>query len=715
MAVLLLSGSEASASRSGADELEDFHRKWAWSVSGEEIGYAGLEIADLDGDGTAEILATADASPYASRGYWYQLVDEGGLVQTWSSLPVEQGLRALRLGGSGEERRIVVATSNSVEVYDALTKARLSTFSTQSTDVRALAVADLDGDSTLEAVVCDSKNLYVHDLSSGTAEAVRYGFGCTEIVVGQTDVDAPREIAIAGNTTGGFVLDGVTLAVDWGDVRGFGNRLRLADLDGDGRDDVISTIENWEGIRAQDPDTGLTLWEDPLQEVVAIQVADVDPTPGPEVLWGEGQWGDIHVLRGSTGTQLWSILNPNHGVTAIGTGDIDGDGVVEILWGAGHTTSGADNLYVAGSDTRVVETQTDDLRGPLAGFAVADVDGEGTLELATASRASDSWYGPGVIFELSYDQGRVVRTAPQVWPGSFGLEIPRLVAVQLDADAAFELCVVGGTYDFGSAGCYDGESFAEEWRLDLPRAATTLAFGELDEDPIPEILVGADGGYVYAFEGETGWLKWRTPDPQGPQNGFNRVLVTDLNGDELPEVIAGFGYQASYDGELTTFAAVDGARLAGPWTEPLTSMALRPLVPGPGNQLLLGNTDGSIVPIDPLTGNTGPPLALFPERVEAFAVGDFNRDGVADIAAAGGGHLRVHDGAGGAIVWTSPFLGDWAGQEEALLVGDFDGDSIPELVVGTGVGATVFESPLFVLLSDGFESGDTSAWTSVVP
>lgn len=706
-AVLLLA---SAPTRAG-----DFRQRWAWSVPGDGIGLIGLEVVDLDGDGRREILATGDSSGSANHGYWYQFEIDGGLVQTWSSLPVEAGLRALRVGGSGTGRRIVVASANQLEVRDAATKAVLSTFPVATTDLRSLAVADLDGDGGLEAVVCSPSSLYVYELETGQERSARSGFGCLDLAIGQTDGDAELEIALAGNAAGGFVLDGVTLAVDWADVRGFGNRVRLGDLDGDGRDEVVSTVAHWRGVRVQDPETGGLLWESPLVEASAIQVGDLDPAPGLEVIYGVAQWGSLRVLRGSTGVQLWAVNNPQPGVSAIAVGEVDADGVPELLWTAGAWSSGSDYLYAADGATHAIEARTEDWRGPLVGFAVADMDADGDLELATASGASDSWYGPSILFELSFADGRLVRSAPQVWPGSFGVTASKVEAAQLDDDPAIELCAAGGYVGAGSVGCYDGETFAEQWRVALDRGAYTLAAGELDGSPYPELAVGTEAGFVYAIEGESGWLKWRTAEPPAPQNGFNRLEIGDLAGDGVPEVIASFGYPNLYDGSLTTFAAADGSRLAGPWPSPVSSMGWLPIPSSPGAQLLVGRADGQVVRVDPITGTSGNKVALLPERVNAFAVTDLDGDGVADVAAVGGGRLRVVDGVSGEVVWTSPFLGDSAGEDETLLVGDFDGDAVVELVVGTGVGVAVFEASSLAVFADGFESGLVAGWSATTP
>ena len=51
------------------------------------------------------------------------------------------------------------------------------------------------------------------------------------------------------------------------------------------------------------------------------------------MIYGDGQWGEVHAYDPVTLTQKWEIKNPDHGVTDIAVFDTDGDGALEIIWG----------------------------------------------------------------------------------------------------------------------------------------------------------------------------------------------------------------------------------------------------------------------------------------------------------------------------------------------------------------------------------------------
>ena len=696
-AALLFIGSIPLRAISAGTDTE-FHLEWAWSVGGNNIGLKGLEIVDLDGDGRAEILVAADPGDYG--GYWYLLeYREGELVQTHSSLRRKDGLVGVASGIEAGKTRIVAAGRSSLTVYDGATRRELANFPTVSLDNEALAVGDVDGDGVLDAVVCDAADLYVYELLLGTVRT-RYGFGCTNLAIGQTDADPQLEIVLGGNPLGGFVLDGESLAVEWADLDGFGIQLRLGDFDADGRDEVAS-VDEWGGVRLRDPETGGLLWEAALGAVV-LAATNLDSEPGSELLWAEWSSGAIHVLDGATTLELSAIESPAGGATTIAVGDTDADGVVDVLWGAGLYGSGDERFYLASSDSTTPHVHSEDWNGPFFGAAIGDFRGDGSLEVATASMYSDSGHGGGVALILDLATGRLRRATPADWGGASTSYIRGIAAGQTDADLALEMCFISGD----GAGCYDGADFAEQWWVQLQHPGQTLRIGELDGGLYPEVAVGTDESFVYLLEGESGWLKWRTPPVEPSYPGIYALRFLDVLGDARPEVLASSANGP--DTPIRAFDATSGLLATAPSSTDHRSM--NPAPAGSPPELLVGRSNGDIVPFDPVTGATGTSIAAFPEPVLAFGFADFDRDGTLDVAALLEDHFEVNDGKTGATLYVSPFLGGIANWADSFQVGDFDGDSVAEILIATGVGVALFEAPLFAVFIDGFESGGTGNW-----
>ncbi len=682
-----------------AQALTDFHLDWVWTVPGNDIGAAGLEVVDLDGDGRSEILATAEAGE--TSGYWYTLERRGSeLVQTYSSLPFEGGVVAVSVAHEGGQSRIVVTGTNSIKLFDGATRRELATFPTLAHHNIASALADLGGDGTLDLVVCDIADLYVYELLTGTAR-VKYGFGCNEIVVGQTDDDPQLEIALAGNNAGGFVLDGDSLTVDWADVRGFGSHVALGDFDNDGRDEVASLIQYDGGVRVQDPESGALLWELSMPEVVDLAAANLDAEPGDELVWVVGQWGSLYVVDGATPAELSIITNPTSYPQALALGDADDDGVADVLWSAGRYSSLGERLYLAPSNATEYEATSSDLLGPFPGIAVGDFLGDGSREVGTAAAGTQPSRG-GVAMVFTFGEGRLLRSSPLPFPGTSPDYLTSFSSGQLDNDAQLEICLSGNAV----VGCLDGATFAEQWRVGLPDSISALRGAEIDGDPFPELLVGAYESHVYALEGESGWLAWRTPD-MGQSAGVKQIELANLEGDSFPEVVSG---SAAWGGDwITSFSGDSGLVSAGPWVAPFTSMLS---LPGSGlpELMLIAKDDGTIVTFDPLTGSEGAQVASFPEPVKSFRLADMNRDGVLDLVAALEHHIWVLDGQNGLPLWVSPYLVLAYNATESLLVGDLDNNSVAEILVSTQYGLVKFGAPMDALFADGFESGDTSNW-----
>lgn len=231
--------------------------------------------------------------------------------------------------------------------------------------------------------------------------------------------------------------------------------------------------------------------------------------------------------------------------------------------------------------------------------------------------------------------------------------------------------------------------------------------GELDGDGLPEVLVGDQEALVYAFEGDSGWLKWRTPASTPSYPGIYSLRLLDVLGDSRQEVLA--SSDLGPNSRIWAFDASSGLLAAGPWTTDVQSMNPAPAT-GNAPELLVGRSTGEIVPFDPTTGIAGPAIATFPGPVGAFGFADFDRDGAVDVAALLGDHFEVQDGETGLTLYVGPHLGSNGIPPESFLVGDFDGNSVSEILVATAGGVALFRAPLFLVFSDGFESGDTSNW-----
>lgn len=103
-------------------------------------------------------------------------------------------------------------------------------------NIAAMAVEDIDADPQPELVFCADGRLYIYDGESLFRQWESEGeFQARQILVGDVDSDGEREIVL--NT--GFVIGPTFHDVEWALPDGFGERIALMDIDGDGVPEVL--------------------------------------------------------------------------------------------------------------------------------------------------------------------------------------------------------------------------------------------------------------------------------------------------------------------------------------------------------------------------------------------------------------------------------------------------------------------------------------------
>lgn len=680
-----LDAAVASATGSSLALVQD----WQRASFGTGIGATGLRIADVDADGELEIVAGASKSAFFQNQRFYVASPQGdAYAHEWASLPFEQYLSAVRVAQADADPalEILVGVASRIEIYDGLSRTLERSVTTSAAAIRGLSVADVDADGALELVFCDAQRLYVHDLATGAVEYQGAGLGGVDLAVGQADADPPLEIAIGNGTSSGSLVDGQSKAVEWTLATGFGHRLRLADLDGDGVAELVAGFA-WDGIVVYDTVSHSPRYQIPVLNLAAVCVDDVEGDGTLEIVYGDAQWGGVHVLDGATGSEKWEVDNPEHGVTDVAVGDVNGDGTAEIVFGAGYSSTGPDHLYVVDSASRTIVWESLDESGSHSGFAFGDVDADGALELVHTSQESDSGYADGLYFVHD-----AVTKAPEFVSGpvnnSNWTGVSRVRAVNVDADPQLELLVASGVSAYrGAVVCLDGVSHAAQWTaaVDDGLSVQSLQVADLEGDGTLEVVVGtykehsgASGHFVYVFDAATGALEWRDPlaTTLWPNSSLLRLANVDAD-PALEIVLSVFGGPLwVVDGE-TRVVQLSLASLAATALETVDR-------DGDGRaEILVGDGQGRIRVVDSATGALQQ-LGAFGGQINGLAATDLTQDGAADLVFCVADRLRVVDGASGLVLATTAFLGGGAGAHDSLTVADVDADGATEIVVNQG-------------------------------
>ncbi len=230
--------------------------------------------------------------------------------------------------------------------------------------------------------------------------------------------------------------------------------------------------------------------------------------------------------------------------------------------------------------------------------------------------------------------------------------------------------VVGNTS--GVYWALEGDSGATIWSAgSLGSEPMTAAIGDVDGDGNPDV-VGAGSGGIQAFNGEDGsslWLVSAYSGGSSPQCGA--VGLHDLDGDGDVEVIIG---NAIYDGSTGSLNAQGsyGAGAGHAWAAP---MGVAADIDADGDlEVVVGNA------IYDENGNA----EWYNGLSDGFvAVGQFDSDPYGEIVVSHTGSLRLQDDDGTEIWTLSGLTGSTIGPPT---VADFDGDGDPEIgVAGNGV------------------------------
>lgn len=522
---------------------------FGYASFGTAVGLSHLAISDALG--VPEIYVGGSSLGFGANTYWYTLRFDAArrdYVQVHFSRPYPETICRLLVGDFDPRpgmEIVVVLTNGRILVHDQATKGLLRQFDTSMARLTSARLFDLDADGRADLLLCTQTSVQGYR-ADGTRIFVNGLAGGEDAVPGQMDADPGLEVA----TGDGSVIDLATNTIQLRWPQGFGIRLEAVDFDGDGMQELIAAWA-WSFCWAYDIDLGLPKWSIPVTNTGAMDVADVDGDGRPELLLGDAQWGNIHAHDLTTQQELWAIRNPDHGTTDIAVFDVDGDGVREVLWGAGATSSGQDRLYIGNAATRTIEWENLQLDGPFIGPVHGDIDGDGVGEFVAVSSRSNSGYGAGRIVAID-EMTCLVEGISQQTANNLGWNgIHDIVLYDFDRDGDQEIVIAAATTYQGLLEVYDYDRsgrFTEIWSNNvLPDGKTfySVAVADVDGDGTVEIVAGSatehsgsDGVFVYVYDYATGNLKWRTEQLGTFWSAVLDIAITDIDNDGALEIVA---------------------------------------------------------------------------------------------------------------------------------------------------------------------------------
>ncbi|MBV8519358.1 MAG: VCBS repeat-containing protein [Acidobacteria bacterium] len=354
-----------------------------WTATGR--GGAFVAIADLENDGVPEIILNGAGDGQVLNGVthafkWGYSGGFGGYVAVGD------------VDGDGKAE-IVGSDAGNIRVFqgDTLTS---SSFGTDASSIAAIAVGDANGDGQSEIIVSD---IYYRTPVSGYSATGTKLWAITStnsdalnLAVGDVDGDRSAEVVWSSNSYNPAVYVGrpATNSVEMAaaDVVGAFQPV-IADLNGDGRHEMIMTVAVNGGrtpnrVEIHDLAGGVSWFSTFVNSYssnpakVAVGQLDADPALEIAVL----QDSRLYVYDGVTHALEWTSAAANFSSSFLMVRNVDSDPMDEII------VATTDNkVEVLDGASPFVQNISPALDYPITDVAVADLDGDQTLDYVVAS------------------------------------------------------------------------------------------------------------------------------------------------------------------------------------------------------------------------------------------------------------------------------------------------------------------------------------------